>query len=91
MPTLVTMSEDSSAAASKEASAAAAAVDAAVAKVDEDFAIWLRLDSKPGKITFHALIEVHHPNGYMHDILFLFDFLSVCIQSLQAHRSSASY
>ena len=50
MPTLFTkMSGDSNAVVIEEAPAAAVAVAAADIKVDDDFAIWLRLDSKPGK------------------------------------------
>ena len=50
MPTLFTkMSGDSNAVVVEEAPAAAVAVAAADIKVDDDFAIWLRLDSKPGK------------------------------------------
>ena len=48
------MSEDSSAVVVERAPAAVVAVAAAVTKVDDDFAIWLRLDSKPGKNIFHA-------------------------------------
>ena len=50
------MSEDNGVVVVEEASAAAVAVAAADTKVDDDFAIWLRLDSKPGKeeYVFHV-------------------------------------
>ena len=59
MSALVTkMSEDSSAVVVERAPAAVVAVAAAVTKVDDDFAIWLRLDSKPGKkeYVFHVFV-----------------------------------
>ena len=51
------MSEDSSAVVEESPAAAVAVATAAVSnKVDDDFAIWLRLDSKPGEIynAFHG-------------------------------------
>ena len=48
MPTLVTM-PDTSSAANKDAHSAGTTMSTVAAGIVEDFAIWLRLDSKPGK------------------------------------------
>lgn len=59
MPSLVhKMSEATNAVPSEEAPAAAVAVAAAVTKVDDDFAIWLRLDSKSGKIIHYSTFSL---------------------------------
>lgn len=67
MPTLVTMS-DTSSAANKEAPTAETTMPTYTvpAGVAEDFAIWLRLDSKPGKNSTPDCLQDMHGYGPGH-------------------------